>query len=302
MKIIDFMALKKATLFASALFLVVSLVTIATSGFNYGLDFKGGVTTEIVFEKDTKPDDVKAVLKTTFDEVTVFNYGSPKNIVVQTPTDGDYKSASQVILSEVSKSNALSDATLLRSEVIGPKVGEELKINGLLALTIVVLAVLVYTSIRFEFKFALGAIFALIHDLLITLGMISITGIDMDLTVLAALLAILGYSLNDTIVVFDRIRENFQKFSDKKVYDIINISLSETLSRTLMTSLTTAATLIAIFMFSGESLKPFSVVLLFGVGIGTYSSIYVASVFLSLLNVNKEQFKKEKVDTENGVI
>lgn len=301
MKSIDFMKLKTIALLMSFFAIALSLFFSATKGFDYGIDFKGGVTTELVFKEDIKADQVQNVLKDDFSEITVFNFGSAKNVVVQTPTEGDYKNASKLILSKMNESG-IKDVKVARSEVVGPKVGDELRTNGILALTVVIFAVLLYTSIRFEFKFALGAIFALIHDLLITVGVISLTGIDMDLTVLAALLAILGYSLNDTIVVYDRIRENFRKLSDKNVYDIINISLNETLSRTIMTSLTTAATLLAILIFSGETLKSFSIVLLFGVGIGTYSSIYVASGFLSLLKVNKEQFKKEKIDTENGVI
>ncbi len=301
MKVVDFLKFKKITVFSSILLMILSFASIIFHGFNYGIDFKGGVTTEMEFTHNVSPDEIKNIVDASFSEVTVFNYGSPKNIVIQTPVEGDYKNAGAVI-SKMVYDGGITDGKLIRNEIIGPKVGDELKTNGILALIVVIISVLVYISLRFEFKFAIGAVIALIHDLFITAGMISVVGIDMDLTVLAALLAILGYSLNDTIVVYDRIRENLQKFSDKNVYDIINISLSETLSRTIMTSLTTAATLIAIYLFSGESLKPFSVVLLFGVGIGTYSSVYVASSFLNLLNINKEQFKKEKVDTENGVI
>lgn len=301
MKVVDFLKFKKITVFSSILLMILSFASIVFHGFDYGIDFKGGVTTEMEFTHNVSPDEIKNIVDASFSEVTVFNYGSPKNIVIQTPVEGDYKNAGSVI-SKMVYDGGITDGKLIRNEIIGPKVGDELKTNGILALIVVIISVLVYISLRFEFKFAIGAVIALIHDLFITAGMISVVGIDMDLTVLAALLAILGYSLNDTIVVYDRIRENLQKFSDKNVYDIINISLSETLSRTIMTSLTTAATLIAIYLFSGESLKPFSVVLLFGVGIGTYSSVYVASSFLSLLNINKEQFKKEKVDTENGVI
>lgn len=301
MKVVDFLKFKKITVFSSILLMILSFASIVFHGFDYGIDFKGGVTTEMEFTHNVSPDEIKNIVDASFSEVTVFNYGSPKNIVIQTPVEGDYKNAGSVI-SKMVYDGGITDGKLIRNEIIGPKVGDELKTNGILALIVVIISVLVYISLRFEFKFAIGAVIALIHDLFITAGMISVVGIDMDLTVLAALLAILGYSLNDTIVVYDRIRENLQKFSDKNVYDIINISLSETLSRTIMTSLTTAATLIAIYLFSGESLKPFSVVLLFGVGIGTYSSVYVASSFLNLLNINKEQFKKDKVDTENGVI
>jgi preprotein translocase subunit SecF len=301
MKNVDFMKFKNLALIVSFIAMITALAVTVIKGFDYGIDFRGGVTTELVFKDDMKADKVQSILDDSFSEITVFNFGSAKNVVVQTPTEGDYKNASGLIIEKMKDSN-INDVKVARSEIVGPKVGDELRTNGIIALTVVILAVLLYTSIRFEFKFALGAIFALIHDLLITIGLISLVGIDMDLTVLAALLAILGYSLNDTIIVFDRIRENFQKLSDKNVYDIINISINETLSRTIMTSLTTAVTLLAILIFSGETLKSFSIVLLFGIGIGTYSSIYVASSFLSLLKVNKEQFKKEKIDTENGVI
>lgn len=302
MNIIDFMKRKKTTSAFSLALIIASFVSFFTVGFNFGIDFKGGVITEVQFEKSTEPDLISDLFKNDFREITAFNSGSTKNVEIQTPLEGDYKNAGEFIFEKIKQQPEYANAILLKTEFIGPKVGEELKTSGILALTIVLLAVLLYTSIRFEVKFATGAVLALIHDILITAGFISIFQIDVDLNVLAAMLAILGYSLNDTIVVYDRIRENFQKLEKEGVYDIINISLSETFSRTIMTSLTTAVTLVSILLFAGEALHSFAIVLLFGIVIGTYSSIYVASNSLLMLGVNKQQFKKEKVDTKNGVI
>lgn len=302
MKIIDFMKSRKVSNLFSVGLIIASFVSFFTLGFNFGIDFKGGVITEVQFEHETNPDDITSLFKDDFKEISAFNSGSVKNIQIQTPLEGDYKNAGQFIFDKIKNNPEYSEAVLLKAEFIGPKVGNELKTSGILAFTVVILAVLLYTSIRFELKFATGAVIALVHDIIITAGFISLFRIDVDLNVLAAMLAILGYSLNDTIVVYDRIRENFQKLEEHPVCDIINISLSETLSRTLMTSLTTAVALISILLFAGEALNSFALVLLFGIVIGTYSSVYVASSSLVLLNVSKTQFKKEKVDTKNGVI
>ncbi len=302
MNIIDFMKNKKITNFISIGLIVASFISFFTMGFNFGIDFKGGVITEVSFLKTVKSDEITELFKDDFNEITAFNSGSSRTISIQTPIEGDYKNAGVFIFKKIKTNPDYEGATLLKTEFIGPKVGDELKTSGILALTIVILAVLVYTSLRFEVKFATGAVLALVHDVLITAGFISFFQIDVDLNVLAAMLAILGYSLNDTIVVYDRIRENFQKLENEKVYDIINMSLTETLSRTLMTSVTTGVALLAILFFAGEALNSFALVLLFGILIGTYSSIYVASNSLLLLDVNKKQFKKEKIDTKNGVI
>ncbi len=298
MKKINFMKQHKSMFFTSLMFMFLSIGMFFTVGFNYGIDFKGGVITELKFEESTKADDLKEYLKNDEKELTIYNAGSSELLVIETETISDYK----FILAHIKENEKWKNVKLIKNEFIGPKVGEELKTNGLLALLIVIISVLIYISVRFEFRFAVGAIFALLHDIIITMGMVSLFGIEVNLTTLAAILALLGYSLNDTIVVYDRIRENFQKFSELEVYDIINVSLNETLSRTIMTSITTAGTLLSILLFAGASLKGFSIVLLFGVLIGTYSSIYIASNVLILLKVRKDQFKKEKIDRENGVI
>lgn len=298
MKKINFMKQHKSMFFTSLMFMFLSIGMFFTVGFDYGIDFKGGVITELQFEESTNADELKEYLKNDEKELTIYNAGSSELLVIETETIADYK----FILSHIKENEKWKNVKLIKNEFIGPKVGEELKTNGLLALIIVIISVLIYISIRFEFKFAIGAIFALLHDIIITMGMASLFGIEVNLTTLAAILALLGYSLNDTIVVYDRIRENFQKLSELEVYDIINVSLNETLSRTIMTSITTAGTLLSILLFAGASLKGFSIVLLFGVLIGTYSSIYIASNVLILLKVKKDQFKKEKIDRENGVI
>lgn len=298
MKNINFMKNHKIVLIVSMLTIALSIFSFFSLNFEYGIDFRGGVVAELDFNQSVKSDDVKNTLVNDHGNITIYKSGKSSVLTIET----DSKEHFQNILSTIKSSGQWDDIDILKNEFIGPKVGEELKLNGLLALVLVIVSVLIYTSVRFEFKFAVGAIFALIHDIVITMGMVSLFKIQVDLTVLAALLALLGYSLNDTIVVYDRIRENFQKLSDKNVYDIINISLNETLSRTLMTSLTTASTLVALLLFGGSSLSSFSIVLLFGIVIGTYSSIYIASNLLLIFNVDKEQFEKEEIDRENGVL
>tara|TARA_Y100000588_G_scaffold321228_1_gene352425 strand:+ start:144003 stop:144899 length:897 start_codon:yes stop_codon:yes gene_type:complete len=298
MKNIKFMKNHKIVLIVSMLTIALSIFSFFSLNFEYGIDFRGGVVAELDFNQSVKSDEVKDILINEHGNITIYTSGKSSVLTIET----DSKEHFQNILSTIKTSGQWSNVDILKNEFIGPKVGEELKINGLLALVLVIVSVLIYTSVRFEFKFAVGAIFALVHDIIITMGMVSLFKIQVDLTVLAALLALLGYSLNDTIVVYDRIRENFQKLSDKNVYDIINISLNETLSRTLMTSLTTASTLVALLLFGGSSLSSFSIVLLFGIVIGTYSSIYIASNLLLIFNVDKEQFEKEDIDRENGVL
>lgn len=297
---IDFMKFKKVMSLSSMVLIIISFALVVMKGFNFSIDFTGGTLTELSFDNDIETEYVVGLLNKEYEEISVIHYGTSRNVVIQTPLDENYKGVGENIYKIVK--DVSPDVKLIRTEFIGPKVGDELKTNGILSLVIVLLCVLVYISFRFEFKFAIGGIIALLHDLLITAGVISLFKINVDLTVLAAMLAILGYSLNDTIVVYDRVRENIGKFENKDLIFVVNQSLNETLSRTIMTSLTTSVTLISLLFFGGESLSAFSIVLLFGIIIGTYSSIYVASAALAYLNVDNKDFKKEKADTENGVI
>ena len=297
---INFMRFNSKMITISIILMISSIALVCTKGFNFSIDFTGGTLTEIHFESDIDTDEVKNILLKEFKEVSVIHYGSSKNVVIQTPLEDDYKGAGDKIYNSIK--SVKSDATKIRTEFIGPKVGEELKTNGILALLIVTIGVLIYISISFEFKYAIGAVIALTHDLVLAAGFISLTQLNVDLTVLAAMLAILGYSLNDTIVVYDRIRENIESVEKVELNDIVNNSVNETLSRTIMTSLTTSVTLVSLLVFGGESLFSFSNVLLFGVVVGTYSSIYIASGILLYLDLEKESKVEVKTDREGGVV
>lgn len=297
---INFMKYNKSMLMLSVTMILTSLLLIVSNGFNYSIDFTGGTLTELHFKKDVNADNIKNYLIEDFEEISVVHYGTSRNVVIQTPLEADYKGTGEQIFNIVKEN--IPETKLVRTEFIGPKVGEELKTNGLLALLIVTIGVLIYISIRFEFKYSVGAVLALAHDLIITAGVLSLTQINVDLTVLAAMLAILGYSLNDTIIVYDRIRENIDKMNGSTLNNVVDTSINETLSRTIMTSLTTSVTLVSLLFFGGESLSSFSITLLFGILIGTYSSVYIASGILSVLKVEKTDYSKEKLDTENGVV
>lgn len=296
----DFIKIKNFTIPISILFFIASMALICFKGFVVGIDFKGGVVTEVGYKNDVTTEYVTQHLEKDFKELTVVHHGNSKNVVIQTSLSDGGKGTSKKIISLLQ--NNENPVHLVRSEFIGPKIGDELKTNGIIALSLVLLGILIYISIRFESKFAFGAVLATLHDLIITIGFISLLGIKLDLNVLAALLALLGYSLNDTIIVFDRIRENIENIPEKSISDILNISINETLSRTIMTSFTTSVTLISLLLFGGAELFSFSAILLFGIVIGTYSSIYVASLFLLMFKIDKNMFKKDKIDTKSGVI
>ena len=229
-------------------------------------------------------------------------FGSAKEILIRVPPQKSLNSAdiSSKILNLLSTNNI--DVEMRRVEFVGPQVGEELKEDGGLAMLYALLCIMIYVALRFQMRFSVGAVAALVHDVVITLGFFSFTRFDFDLTILAALLAVIGYSLNDTIVVFDRVRENFRKIRDKTPVDVFNISLNQTLSRTLMTSFTTLLVLIALFFLGGEIIHGFAIALIFGVLIGTYSSIYIASPVTLALGIKKEDLmpvKKEGLDVDS---
>ena len=296
----DFIKIKSFTIPISILLFIISMALIIFKGFTVGIDFKGGVVTEVAYSHDVTTEYVTNELKSSFNELTVVHHGNAENVVIQTSLNDGGKGTSQKIIKLLT--NSENPVHLVRSEFIGPKIGDELKTNGIMALVLVLVGILIYISIRFETKFAFGAVLATLHDLIITIGFISLLGIKLDLNVLAALLALLGYSLNDTIIVFDRIRENLENMPEKPIDEILNLSINETLSRTIMTSFTTAVTLISLLIFGGAELFSFSAILLFGIIIGTYSSIYVASLFLLFFKIDKNMFKKDKINTESGVI
>lgn len=315
----DFMSKARVAGGISVLLVVLSLVSLAVKQLSLGLDFTGGTLLEIKTAEPIALDQVRAKLAAAgFEEALVQHFGSATDLLIRVPPDelidqraldhknsgdnnsGDNKSSldnkeelGQRVFAEIKTLG--DDITLQRIEFVGPQVGAELRDQSGLAMLIALGCMLLYITFRFQFKFALGAVLALFHDVIITLGLFSVAGFQFDLTVLAALLAVIGYSLNDTIVVSDRIRENFLNLRGYSSVEIINLSLNQTLSRTLVTSLTTLLVLLALLFFGGKSIAGFAIALTFGVLVGTYSSIYVASNTLMLLNIQKEDFFQVEV-------
>lgn len=300
---IDFMAKRRYALTLSSLLIVVSLASLAFRGLAFGIDFTGGTLIELGYPEPAKLEAVRdALAQAGYQRATVQHFGTAHEVLIRLAPDPQQSSAD---LSErvVQVLRAKTDPNLevRRVEFVGPQVGEELREDGGLAMVYALIGILIYVALRFEYRFSFGAVIALIHDVIITIGFFSLTQIEFDLTVLAAILAVIGYSLNDTIVVFDRIRENFRKLRKADTVQIINTSINETLSRTLITSLTTLLVLLALFFLGGEVIHGFALALIVGVVIGTYSSIYVASTAVLALGISKSDLmpvQKEGADAE----
>ncbi len=286
---IDFMAQRKLAMVFSGLLLLVSLVSVGVRGLDYGIDFTGGTLIEVGYPQSANLVQVRSDLAAAgFPEAVVQYFGTTHDVLVRLAPRDDLSKAelsSDVLL--VLKQNGGDDMQLRRVEFVGPQVGEELTEQGGLAMLIALGAILVYVTLRFQWKFSLGAVAALFHDVIVTIGFFSVLGLEFNLTVLAAVLAVIGYSLNDTIVVFDRVRENFRTMRKGTPIEIFNASLNQTLSRTLITSLTTLLVLTALFLLGGELIHEFATALIVGVIVGTYSSIYVASTTALALGVIK---------------
>lgn len=284
---INFMGLRKIAAALSIAFVVLSIGSLAVKGLNFGLDFTGGTLVEVVYEEAQSLDSVRSALSDAgYEQAIVVNFGADTDVLVRLPQVLSPELGDQILT--VLEQSAGSAVELRRIEFVGPQVGEELREQGGLAILMALVVVLIYISMRFQLKFAFGAVVALAHDVIIVLGIFSLFNFDFDLTVLGALLAVIGYSLNDTIVVSDRIRENFRKLRKQASIDVINISLTETLARTLVTSLTTLLVLLALLFAGGEMINGFAKALTIGVVVGTYSSIYVAANFMLLLKLTKE--------------
>jgi preprotein translocase subunit SecF len=286
---IDFMGQRKLAMMVSGILLLVSLVSFGVRGLNYGIDFTGGTLVEVGYPESADLGQIRTDLaEAGFPEATAQYFGTSRDVLVRLEAREDVSKAelSSNVL-RVLKKNGGEEMELRRVEFVGPQVGEELTEQGGLAMLIALGAILIYVSLRFQWKFSLGAVAALFHDVIITIGFFSVLGLDFDLTVLAAVLAVIGYSLNDTIVVFDRVRENFRTMRKGTAVEIFNASLNQTLSRTIITSLTTLLVLTALFFLGGELIHEFATALIVGVVIGTYSSIYVASTSALALGVIK---------------
>lgn len=284
----------------SAILIVVSLGSLFSRGLNLGIDFTGGTLVEVGFSESVELDAVRSTLAgTEFGEATVQYFGSAKDILIRVaPKEGKNSAAISTELMQLLR-NVNAQAELRRQEFVGPQVGEELTEDGGLAMLAALAMIMFYVAVRFQMRFSVGAIAALAHDVVITVGFFSITQLNFDLTVLAAILAVIGYSLNDTIVVYDRIRENFRRLRKHEPIEVLNTSLNQTLSRTIITSLTTLLVLSALFFVGGEIIHSFSAALIVGVLIGTYSSIFVASPVILALGVSKQDLmpvEKEGAD------
>lgn len=283
--------------------MIISIGSLAVRGLQMGIDFTGGTLIEVGYQK---PADLTVLRNTLdaegFDDATVQNFGTAKDVLIRLKPHEGVSSAdlSSKVLDAINKTTA-EPASVRRVEFVGPQVGDDLAEDGFLALLYSTIGILIYIAWRFEWKFSAGAVIATIHDVIVTLGFFSILGLEFDLTVLAAVLALIGYSLNDTIVVYDRIRENFRLLRNKSTEEIMNISVNVTLSRTIMTSLTVILVLVSLFFLGGEIIHNFSVVLLFGVFFGTYSSIFIASPMALLLGISAEDLMipvKEGLDID----
>ncbi len=287
---INFIGNRNIALIFSGILMVISIGSLAVRGLQMGIDFTGGTLIEVGYQKAADLNVLRNTLDTQgFDDATVQNFGTAKDVLIRLkPHEGISSSdLSTKVLEAINKTTA-EPASIRRVEYVGPQVGDDLAEDGFLALLYSTIAILVYIAWRFEWKFSTGAILATVHDVVVTLGLFSILGLEFDLTVLAAVLALIGYSLNDTIVVYDRIRENFRLLRNKSTEEVMNISVNVTLSRTIMTSLTVILVLVSLFFLGGEIIHNFSVVLLFGVFFGTYSSIFIASPMALMLGISAE--------------
>ena len=296
---IDFLGRRRAAVYLSAGLLAISILSLLVRGLDFGIDFTGGTLVEVGYSEPAELDPIRSALEDAgFGEAAVQHFGTVRDVLVRlAPREGLTRAELSTRILEVLQEDG--DVVLRRVEFVGPQVGEELTEDGGLAMLIALFGILVYVWLRFEYRFALGAIAALVHDVLITLGFFSVLGLEFDLTVLAAVLAVIGYSLNDTIVVFDRVRENFRRVRRGSTEEVMNRSLNQTLSRTLMTSLTTLLVLVTLFVLGGELIRGFATALIVGVFIGTYSSVFVASASALALGVSRTDLlpvKKEGVD------
>ncbi len=285
---IDFMGKRRLALILSSVLIITSLVSLATRGLNFGIDFTGGTLIEVAYPDSVDLGGMRDVLDDAgFGDAQVQHFGSSRDVLINIAPRGDQASAklSDDVIAALGQADA--SVEMRRVEFVGPQVGEELTEQGGLAMLYALIGILIYVSIRFEYRFSLGAVAALVHDVIITLGVFSILQLKFDLTVLAALLAVIGYSLNDTIVVFDRIRENFRRMRKGSPVEIMNVSINQTLARTLMTSLTTLLVLFSLFFLGGDVIHSFALALIVGVFVGTYSSIFVAGSTTLALGISK---------------
>lgn len=300
---INFMRLRMSAMVLSTLLIFGSLASLVVNQLNWGLDFTGGTLIEVGYADAADLSEIRTRLASAdFADAVVQNFGSSQDVLIRIAPREGVKAVTigDQVLAALREDHA--DVDMRRIEFVGPNVGDELTEQGGLAMLVALICILIYVAMRFEWRFALGSVAALIHDVILTLGLFSVLQLEFDLTVLAAVLAVIGYSLNDTIVVSDRIRENFRKVRKGEPEEIINISLTQTLNRTIITSLTTVLVLMALFFKGGALIHGFATALLFGVIVGTYSSVYIASSVALYLGISKEDLMPPQVEKEGEEI
>jgi preprotein translocase subunit SecF len=292
---VDFMGQRRITTVLTLVVILASLALLFTRGLSFGVDFTGGTVVEVGYPRAVELGEVRDRLSEAgFDDAQVQHFGTARDVLIRLAPRAERDSAqlSEEVMTALEAGD--SRVELRRQEFVGPQVGEELTEQGGLAMLYTLIGVLIYVALRFEYRFSVGAVAALVHDVIVILGVFSLFQIEFDLTVLAALLAVIGYSLNDTIVVFDRIRENFRKVRKGTPMEVMNLSINQTLSRTIITGLTTMLVLVALYLIGGEVIRSFSLALLLGVVVGTYSSIYVASLVALAMGVSKQDLMAVK--------
>ncbi len=298
-KIHDFMGKSKMFIAFSAFLILASWVLIFAKGLNYGIDFSGGTLVQVKYNQSAPIDKIRDVVTAvdSYSSASVTEFGAPEEVIIKIPTSStsvgsDIGDEIRVLL------KGTGDFEIRRVDMVGPKVGSELREKGLMAMGLSILAILIYIAFRFEWRFGVASVFALVHDVSIALGMIALFQIDVNLDILAAILTIMGYSLNDTIIVFDRIREGIRTSKIFDLFQIINESITKTLSRTTLTSLTTFFVVLTLYLFGGEIINGFSFTMLVGIIVGTYSSIFIASPFLKWLGFDVEGYKTNEARKE----
>jgi len=298
-KIYDFMSKRNLFVSVSLILIVLSLFSIFTKGFNWGIDFEGGVEVQVRFEKPADLAKIRKLISTKYQGANITTFGNPNEVLIRL----NVKNASSNVQNDIGNKitailKPLGKFDIRRVDIVGAKVGNELKEKGLQAFIFSIIGILIYVAFRFEWRFAVASVLALFHDTIISLGAVSFFHVEVNLDVLAAILTLMGYSLNDTIVVFDRIREQVAGSNIKDLALLINDAVSKTLSRTVLTSLTTFFVVLTLYLFGGEIIKPFSFTLLVGIIVGTYSSIFIASPLLIWLGFNIDEYRKRLAHKE----
>tara|TARA_B100000401_G_scaffold422845_1_gene350226 strand:+ start:452 stop:1378 length:927 start_codon:yes stop_codon:yes gene_type:complete len=298
---IDFLKGKYVAFITSVILILLSIGLFFLNGLNFGIDFKGGTLIEIETQNKIEISEVRSSLNSlSLGDIQVQEFGSDKNLLIRIEQQQGGDQIQQNVL-EIVKQKLTKDVSetinFRRTEVVGPKVSGELIQSGTIAILVAVFAMLIYIWLRFEWQFSLGAVIALLHDVILTIGVFCLTQLEFNLPIIAAILTIVGYSMNDTVVVYDRVRENLRKFRSKEITSLLNLSINETLSRTIVTSVTTLLALVSLYIFGGEVIKGFTFAMIWGVLVGTYSSIFVAAPLLTYLDVKREWNTTTAVDS-----